>query len=227
MSKYYLCVTPFFPSPSVWQGAYILDQVKALRRISDYEVIVFKTCPLNQKPSDYMIDGIKVNEIRPLLMPSYFLNGLTEDIVGDSFVRELGRRGINPADIKYVHCHTVNHSAFGFGVKRVNPKVKVLVQFHDLDPLNLRNGFWADKKWNRRFRAKKSVSALNKADLLVCISKHVRDVIMSFPHPRKGEVYKSALKMYDDISDIKPASPRQLYILNNGVDTRIFNGRFY
>ena len=38
----YLEVTPFFPSPSSWRGAYILDQVKAIQRNSDYEVLVFK-----------------------------------------------------------------------------------------------------------------------------------------------------------------------------------------
>ena len=40
--KYYICVTPFFPSTDNWRGAYVYDQVKAIMRNSDYEVVVMK-----------------------------------------------------------------------------------------------------------------------------------------------------------------------------------------
>lgn len=53
---YYLCVTPFFPSPGNWRGAYVLDQVKALQRNLDYDVRVFVGGGEND--SDYEIDGI-------------------------------------------------------------------------------------------------------------------------------------------------------------------------
>ena len=138
--KYYICVTPFFPSPEHWQGAYVLDQVKAIQRNSNYDVVVFKTCALNDRQPDYTIDGITVHTIRPLLMPSYILNGATETIVGRFFLHTLHRLNIDLNRIVFVHCHTTNHAAFGFGVKKRNPAVKVLVQFHDLDPLTLRNG---------------------------------------------------------------------------------------
>lgn len=42
--RYYLCVTPFFPSPGNWRGAYVFDQVKAIERQSDYRVLVFVPC---------------------------------------------------------------------------------------------------------------------------------------------------------------------------------------
>ena len=89
--------------------------------------------------------------------------------------------------------------------ERVNPRAKVLLQFHDLDPLTLRNGKWAGKRWNRRYRARKSISALNRADMLVCISEPVRDAILAFPHPRKGEVYPPALQMLKDVADMPHA----------------------
>ena len=220
---YYICVTPFFPSPTSWRGAYVLDQVKAIRRNSGYEVIVFKTCGLGDRQSDYIIDGITVYTIHPLLMPSYVLNGLTEGIVGCNFVRTLNKLGIDTGRVAFVHCHTASHAAFGFGVKRVNPEAKVLLQFHDLDPLTLRNGKWADKRWNRRYRARKSISALNRADLLVCISEPVRDAILAFPHPRKGEVYPPAIRMLEDVADMPPIKPQNVCILNNGVDTTLFH----
>lgn len=218
----YICVTPFFPTPSAWQGAYVLDQVKAIQRNSEYEVVVFRTVPLGSKEYTYEVDGVTVHAIAPLLMPSYILNGATEGIVGRMFVRTLRKLGIDPMRVAYVHCHTTSHSAFGFGVKRVNPLAKVLVQFHDLDPLTLRNGKWADKRWNRRYRARKSISALNRADLLICISEPVKDVLLSFPEPRKAETYESALQMYKDVKGMPAVKPKAVYVLNNGVDTGLF-----
>lgn len=220
--KYYICVTPFFPSPERWQGAYILDQVKAIVRNSDYEVIVFKTCPLYDKQSDYIIDGIKVYTIRPLLMPSYILNGLTDKVVGHMFLNTLSNLNIRLSQIAFVHCHTTNHTVFGLAVKQKNSKTKVLVQFHDPDPLTLRNGMWADKLWNKRYRARKSVVVLNQADLLICVSEPVRDALLAFPHPRKYEIYSPAINMLKGVSDIPPVVPKKIYILNNGVDTSIF-----
>lgn len=218
----YICVTPFFPSPGNWRGAYVLDQIKAIQRNSNYEVVVFLTQPLGSKEYTYEVDGVTVHAITPLLMPSYILNGMTEGLVGRMFVRTLKKLGIAPMNVAYVHCHTLNHSAFGFGVKRVNPNAKVMVQFHDLDPLTLRNGKWADKRWNRRYRARKSISAVNRADLLICISEPVKDVLLSFPEPRKAEVYESAIRMYQDLDDMPKLEPKDIYVLNNGVDTSLF-----
>ena len=220
--KYYLCVTPFFPSPNRWQGAYILDQVKAIARQCDYEVVVFATHPLNEKEEDYVRDGIQVYSIRPLLMPSYILNGLTEGIVGRLFVWKLRQVGINPQDVAFVHCHTASHAAFGFGVRKVNPNAKVLIQFHDLDPYTLRNGKWAEKRWNVRYRARKSLSAFERADLLISISTPVQDNLLAFPKARPKEIYPSYFARLEHLKDFPSLKSRKTYILYNGVDTSLF-----
>ena len=144
--KYYICITPFFPSSARWQGAYVLEQVKAIQRNSNYEVVVFKTNTLLSKEEDYDVDGVHVYSINPLLMPSYILNGLTEGWVARMFVCKLKALGIDPKYVAFVHCHTASHGAFGFGVRQVNPNAKVMIQFHDLDPYTLRNGKWANKR---------------------------------------------------------------------------------
>lgn len=221
--KYYICVTPFFPSPVRWQGAYVLDQVKAIQRNSDYEVVVFKTNPLGLKEDDYVMDGIRVHVIRPFLMPSYILNGLTEGLVGRLFVRKLKSLGIDPKQVAYVHCHTASHGAFGFGIKKVNPEAKVLIQFHDLDPYTLRNGKLADKRWNVRYRARKSLSAFNRADMLISISTPVQNNLFAFPNARPQEVYPSYLQRLEQVKDFPNVKPKNTYILYNGVDTRVFN----
>ena len=222
-TKYYICVTPFFPSSSSWRGAYVLDQVKAIARNSNYRIAVFLTHPLNEMANDYVQDGIPVYSIRPLLMPSHILNGLTEKIVGRLFVHKLHEVGISPNDIAYIHCHTANHAAFGFGVRRVNPKAKVLVQFHDLDPYSLHNGKWADKRWNVRYRAKKSLSTFERADLLISISTPVQDNLLAFPNARSEEKLSSYLARLSHLTDYSSLKSRKTYILYNGVDTSIFN----
>lgn len=220
--KVYLCVTPFFPGPQNWRGAYILDQVKAIQRNSDYTVIVFKTNPLTHSEDDYEVDGIRVYPIRPLLMPSYILNGLTEKIVGYLFVKKLKKLKIDLKDIAFIHCHTANHAAFGFGVRDVNPEAKVLLQFHDLDPYSLRNGFMADKRWNVRYRARKSLNSFESADLLISISAPVQKNLLAFPYARSEETHFSYLSRLECIHDYPSLRSRKTYILHNGVDTTIF-----
>lgn len=219
---FYLCASPFFPSSNNWRGSYILDQVKAIARHSNYKVVVFATHPLNEKVEDYVRDGIQVYSIRPLLMPSYFLNGLTEGIVGRLFVRKLCQMGINPKDVAFVHCHTASHAAFGFGVRRVNSNTKVLIQFHDLDPYTLRNGKWADKRWNVRYRAKKSLSAFERADLLISISTPVQENLVAFPMARPQETYSSYLARLEQLKDFPSLKSRKTYVLYNGVDCTVF-----
>lgn len=221
--KYYICVTPFFPGPNNWRGAYVLDQVKAIARNSDYKVVVFATHPLNEKMEDYVRDDIQVYSIRPLLMPSYVLNGLTEGIIGQLFVRKLRQVCIDPKDVAFVHCHTASHAAFGFGLRKVNPDTKVLIQFHDLDPYTLRNGKWAEKRWNVRYRAKKSLSAFERADLLISISTPVQDNLLAFPKARPQEIYPNYLERLELLKDFPCLKSRKLYVLYNGVDISLFN----
>ena len=220
--NYYLCVTPFFPSPSRWQGAYVLDQVKAIQRNSRYTVLVFKTSGLDSCEEDYVVDGIQVYARRFLLMPSYLLNGLTEGIVGSSFVNLLYSLGIDPYKVCYIHCHTSSHAAFGFGVRKINPNAKVLIQFHDLDPYTLRNGKWADKRWNVRYRARKSLSAFERADLLISISTPVQDNLLAFPKARPQEIYSSYLDRLKYLTDLPSLKSRKTFILYNGVDCSLF-----
>lgn len=220
--KYYLCVTPFFPSPNSWRGAYVLDQVKAIERHSEYKVVVFLTHSLNNRIADYVLDGIQVYSFRPPLMPSYILNGLTEGLVGHLFVRMLRKVGINPNEVAFVHCHTANHAAFGFGVRNNNPRAKVLVQFHDLDPYTIRNGLWADKRWNVRYRARKSLSAFERADLLISISTPVQDNLLSFPKARPQEILSSYLERLKCLKGFPSLKSRKTYVLYNGVDCSVF-----
>ena len=132
--RYYLCVTPFFPTPGNWRGAYVLDQVKAIERCSDYRVLVFVPCGLFEKHSSFTIDGMSVYRIPSLQMPSYFFNGMSGGLNGRSLIRQLKALRINPDDIDVCHCHTAGFACFATAIKKFSPCVKTVLQYHDLDP---------------------------------------------------------------------------------------------
>lgn len=223
MSKknYYLCVTPFFPSPNDWRGSYVYDQVKAIQRNSDYEVVVFKEGGKND--SDYEIGGIKVYRYRIRALPSNILNGIFNDINAKSFVKRVLSLGIHPKEILFVHCHVSMRSACGVALKRLNPKIKVILQHHDLDPFNLRSGVIGRyNRWNIRYRAQKAMDLYRQVDLHVCISKACRDALLSFPNPREIEVYDAHRHSLSLCKGLDALSPRNTYVLYNGVDSSMF-----
>ena len=220
--KYYLCVTPFFPSPDNWRGAYVFDQVKAIQRNSDYEVRVFVGG--GNDNSYFEIDGISVYGYKTRELPSNVFNGIFNGYNAKSFVKRVLSLGINPMDVAFVHCHVSMRAACGLALKRLNPNIKVLLQHHDLDPFNLRSGVLGrNNRFNIRYRAKKAIKLYDEIDLHICISKACRDSLVLFPRSRKGEVfddYTRSLTLCDGLPSIYA---KATYVLYNGVDCRIFN----
>lgn len=219
---YYLCVTPFFPSPGNWRGAYVLDQVKALQRNSDYDVRVFVGGGKND--SDYEIDGITVYRYKTREMPSNILNGIFNGYNARSFVKRVLSLGINPEDIAFVHCHVSMRAACGLALKKLNPKIKVLLQHHDLDPFNLRSGvIGRNNRFNIRYRAKKAIALYNQVDLHICISNACRESLLHFPNTRQGEIYEDCKRSLALCKGLPSIHPKNTYVLYNGVDCRMFN----
>lgn len=220
--KYYLCVTPFFPSPDNWRGAYVFDQVKAIQRNSDYEVRVFVGG--GNDNSYFEIEGISVYGYKTRELPSNVFNGIFNGYNAKSFVKRVLSLGINPMDVAFVHCHVSMRAACGLALKRLNPNIKVLLQHHDLDPFNLRSGVLGrNNRFNIRYRAKKAIKLYDEIDLHICISKACRDSLVLFPRSRKGEAfddYTRSLTLCDGLPSIYA---KATYVLYNGVDCRIFN----
>lgn len=220
--KYYICVTPFFPTLNSWRGAYVLDQVKAIMRNSDYDVRVFMGG--NKRDSDYEIDGIKVYRYKTRELPSNILNGFFNWYNARSFVKRVLQVGINPHDVAFLHCHVSMRAACGLALKKLNPNTKVLLQHHDLDPFNLRSGkILRNNRFNIRYRAKKAIALYNKVDLHICISEACRDSLLAFPDARGSEIFKDYLKVISKAKDLPHVKAKDIYVLYNGVDTKLFN----
>ena len=216
--KYYICVTPFFPSPSSWRGAYVLDQVKAIQRNSDYEVMVFKP-----GTEDYEVEGIRVYGFKAHQTRSFLFEGVFDSINARHFLKRVKELDININAIKFVHCHTGHYSAYGLALKELNKKIKVLTQYHDLDPFTVRNGLFSTNPINSNFRARSAMKLLRQVDMHVCISEPCRDNLLAFPNPRNEEQDAKCLSVLRTIKGLKPLLLQSVYVLNNGVDLTIFN----
>lgn len=222
MKQYYIIITPFFPDKNSFRGVFIYDQAKAIERNSNYQVVVFKPKSLNSKEKDYIYNGIQVHFFYDIQMPSYILNGLTNGFNNFFFLYKLKKSGINIDDIKIAHAHTARFASFPLTLKKENHNIKTLVQHHDPDPLNIRNGFLSLKKWNAVYRTRMSTHLFNQIDCHICISNFVADSLCSFPGPPKN-LYLSSYKQVLNLVKSEPSLKiKNLYILYNGVDTSIF-----
>lgn len=221
-NKYYLCVTPFFPSPGNWRGAYVLDQVKALQRNSDYDIRVFVGG--GKDDSDYEIDGVTVYRYTTRELPSNLLNGFFNGYNSRSFVKRVLSLGINPMEVAFVHCHVSMRAACGLALKELNPNIKVLLQHHDLDPFNLRSGvIGRNNRFNIRYRARKAIQLYNEVDLHICISKACRDCLLKFPNPREEEAYEDSKRSLALCNGLPSIHAKNSYVLYNGVDCQLFS----
>ncbi len=221
--QYYLCVTPFFPSEGNWRGAYVFDQVKAIERHSDYKVLVFIPCGLFEKPSSFTIGGISVYRIPCLQMPSYFFNGMSGGLNGRSLIRQLKTLHINPNDIAVCHCHTAGFACFATAIKKFNPLVKTVLQYHDLDPYQIHCGKFATWYPNVTYRVNKFVSHFKNIDLHLCISERTRYNLLHFPAPHPEESYAPYLAALNSARHLKVPRNLTTYVLYNGVDTNVFH----
>lgn len=220
--RYYLCVTPFFPSPGNWRGAYVFDQVKAIERQSDYRVLVFVPCGFFKKPSSFKIAGLTVHRIPCLQMPSYFFNGMSGGLNGQSLIRRLKAIHIDPDDIAVCHCHTAGFACFATAIKHLNPDVKTVLQYHDLDPFQIRCGKFAAWRPNVTYRVKKFTRQFKNIDLHLCISEHTRYNLLNFPTPHPDECYAPYLTALHSAKHLMVPRNINTYVLYNGVDTTVF-----
>lgn len=204
-------------------GAYIYDQVNAIRRNSDYEVLIFKATTMRGMAEHYVYDGIKVFLFPSLFMPSYFFNGLTNDYNGRAFLRALRRLDINLEDIAVVHCHTASYACYASAIKRKCPGVRTVLQYHDPDPYQVRLGKFAKWKPNAVYRAKMLIEQFCNIDLHLCISKKVEYNLTHFPEPHVRECFESYRDILHVLRDVPAPRGLSTYVLYNGVDTSQFH----
>lgn len=219
----YLVVTPFFPSPDDFRGAFVYDQVKAIERTGLYKVMVFKPCTLQKKAPSYSYDGINVDYIPSFFTPSYLFNGLGGSINGKNFLKELQRKGISLTDVAVVHVHTAAFACYASALKKQSSKIKTIIQYHDPDPYQIRLGKLAQWKPNATYRVRKLISHFRYIDLHLCISEKVRYNLIHFPEPHPKECFMSYRNILSVLHNENTKSDLKTYVLYNGVDVLKFH----
>lgn len=201
MAKVYLVVTPFFPEPDNFRGPYVLDQVKAIQRISDYRVVVIKPYPFWKKSSDYVIDGIRVYRCPSWNLPSnIWQNKLCDYFSANSLKSKLKEIGVDIKDIAVCHTHVASLGFYALAIKKSNPNCMSVVQHHGFDVFGVTDGKLAKYKWHEEHCITYGRDICNAMDLNIGVSKKTLDYVKSYPGVQL----------------------RKEYVLYNGVDTTKF-----
>lgn len=217
-------VTPFFPTFDSFRGAFTYDQVKAIQRDGRYDkIIVMRPCAFRNVPADYVYDGIEVFHFPTLQLPSNLMISATKWINNYLFVKRIKECVQNINDIDVVHAHVSMYALYALIIKRLNPKVKTVLQHHDPDPYSINmSRKIADWGWNTRLNSKYLISLYDKIDLHLVISKKVRNNLYEFPNAGQEEVYPRYKHLLSYVRGIDKANIRDCFLLYNGVDTNTF-----
>lgn len=218
--KTYIIITPFFPTPNQFYGVYIYDQVKALQRCGK-NVLVLR--PYNYikdtVPADYEIDGIKVYHFPTIQMPSYILNGLTDFIDVLLFKRFIKHINSKYSDVEAIHCHTLSCATYGIEFKKQYPNAVSIIQHHDLDPYTIRNGRFANCKWNLYYKAHKAIKKFSKFDVHVSVSNRVEENLCTFPGISHREHFNEYINLLNKLgTKVKSPVIKKSIVVYNGID---------
>lgn len=217
-SNTYIYVTPFFPSPETWRGAYCFDFVKALKRLRpDLRVEVF----VPGKGADYELGGIKVWRFPTRELPSNILPFLFHRHNEKSFLAALARAGVDLRNVKICHGHTANFLIYPLAAKRVNPQIKTLLHHHDLMSFGLNNGRLRHSRLHNIILARGLRRFHEAIDLHVFISGLCKRSFLSFPDIDWLGDKDYSLQAHT-VRKLEPVKVKDSYILYNGVDGEIF-----
>jgi len=246
MRKQYIVVTPFFPSPDNWRGAYCFDFVRALRREVEkvgaierseiaeglrgqWKVLVF----VPGAGEDYEIGGVKVyrfptrqlpSNILPFLFARHntrsFLNKVKE-VLMSTVDLDLKPRPQTLTSVKVCHAHTANCAIYALAAKRAFG-CKTLLHHHDLMSFGLNNGRLKHCGLYNHYLARQLKSMHEQIDCHVFISRLCQRSFETFPNiDWLGDADYSAQAR--GVKHMAPVRIKRPIILHNGVDTSIFH----
>lgn len=212
----YIVVTPFFPSPENWRGAYCYDFVVALKKTGRYRVEVF----IPGVGDDYTIGGIEVHRFPIRQLPSNIFPLLFSGWNQRSFLQAIEKAEIDITDIAICHAHTANFSIYPVAIKRLCKNCIGLLHHHDPSSFGLNVGvlrhFWLYNLL--MFPILRRVE--ERVDVHVFISSLVKCSYLQAPNA-KWSIYDDYLKQMKGLPYRKPKIKKWV-VLHNGVDMSIF-----
>ncbi len=216
----YIYVTPFFPSPTSWRGAYGYDFVKALMRTGKYDVKVF----VPGSGEDYEYQGVQVYRFPVKYLPSAVLPFLFTRWNQQSFLRKVRKVGIDIKKVTVCHGNTAFYGIYPLALKKLNPRIQTLLHHHDPASFGLNLGrlrhVWIHKLINyvllRRMH--------NAIDMHVFISDVVKKSFLSVPDAA-WTVYEDYKRQMRGLGWLRGVNVKKSVVLHNGVDIRLFSPR--
>lgn len=214
--KTYLYVTPFFPTPGNWRGAYCLDFVKAAARTGRYRVEVFR----EGDGRDYEVDGVVVHTFRARHLPSNVFPSLFARGNARCFLESVRRAGIDLKDVAVCHGNTAFTIHYPLAVKAVNPRCLTVLHHHDLASFGLNNGRLRHL-WPYNMIQFPVLRRLHERyDIHVFVSEASRRNFLSAP--KTDSTYADYRRQMRGLP-YRGVRIRRSVILHNGVDGTLFN----
>lgn len=137
----YLFVTPFFPRPESWRGAFCYDFVKALMRQQKYDVRVFVHWRKGEGTlDDYEYHGIKVHRFRYRRAPFGIAPFLFSRWNRKSFQKKVDDVGIEWKDVAVYHAHELLFADYLSDIRKAYPQIKTVLHFHSGPQIHLKTG---------------------------------------------------------------------------------------
>lgn len=214
----YLVVTPFFPSPETWRGAYCYDFVRALQRTGRYDVRVF----VPGRGADYDYQGVHVYRFPVRMLPSAAFPLLFARWNRRAFLRKIEAIGLPFGDIAVCHAHTAFFGIYPLAVKRENPACLALLHHHDPASFGLNLGrlrhVWVHKAIN--FPLLRRVH--ERIDLHVFISRVVERSFLLAPDA-SWSLYANYRRQMRGLKGFRGVRVKAGEVLRNGVDLAWFS----
>lgn len=218
----YIVVTPFFPSPTNWRGAYCYDFVVALMKTGVYDVRVF----VPENGDDYTIGCVRVHRFPTKQLPSNIFPFLFSGKNQKSFINAVKKIGIKIEDVAVCHGHTANYAIYPMIIKKYNLKCVTLLHHHDPQSFGLNLGklrhfvpysviqFLILRNWHE------------KIDCHMFISEVTRKSFLCAPNTN-WTIYKdyNAQMRGARLFSCNPVSIKNYIVLHNGVDLDVFKFR--
>lgn len=218
MKPVYLYITPFFPGPDTWRGAYSLDFVRALARLSNYDVRVV----IPGRGPDYEMDGIPVIRLPEWRLPSMMFPLLFARRNARALLRALRDHGIDPAHIAVCHANTPPYAPYALAVRRANPAARALLHHHFLDSYGLALGRILRRAFLHRLLHYFLFRRIHaQLDGHIFISEANRRAFLAVPDASWTD-WPDYRRQMRGLSWCPSPTIRASYILRNGVDTTRF-----
>ena len=221
----YLFVTPFFPRPESWRGAFCYDFVKALMRQGKYDVRVFVHWRKGDgSPDDYEYHGIKVCRFRFRRAPFGIAPFLFSLWNRKSFQKKVEDVGIAWEDIAVYHAHELLFAPFIENVSTSYKHIVSVLHFHNMGhPFHVSCGHLGFVPLYSEFLYLWMRKHFERIDMPTFVSKRQQGMFGKwYPHGYLNEaVDVLSASMFRRM--IRPIKLKKSYVCYNGIDYTVFN----